>query len=211
MKEIAIYVEGGGDTAQQKSDLRQGFDCLFSQAKDKAREKRFRWSLIPCGGRQLTYEAFINALKTKPQAINILLVDSEDPIACFTNFTKDPVIRIEHLKKRDKWIFKKVNPEHVHLMVQCMETWIVADVEALKKFYGQGFLEHYLPVRENLEEESKTDIYNKLKQATKPTQKGEYDKTKHASKLLMSIKIVEIEKRCSRFKEFLRWLESIIL
>ena len=30
MKEIAIYVEGGGDTAQQKAELRNGFDNYWT-------------------------------------------------------------------------------------------------------------------------------------------------------------------------------------
>ena len=210
MSEIAIYVEGGGDTAQQKSDLRQGFDCLFSQAKTKAREKRYRWSLIPCGSRQQTYEAFKNALKTKPLATNVLLVDSEDPIPICTALNNDAIIRVEHLKKRDNWVFDEVESECIHLMVQCMEAWIVADVDALKTFYGQDFLVNSLPKRNNHEEEPKTDIYNKLKQATKTTQKGEYAKIKHASKLLMIIDSREVEKRCPRFKEFTQWLDRII-
>jgi len=210
MNEIHIYVEGGGDTAQQKSDLRQGFDCLLSRAKDKAREKRFRWSLIPCGGRQQAYEAFKNALKAKPLAINILLVDSEDPVSIFADQGIDAMIRVEHLKQRDNWAFDGVKPVHVHLMVQCMEAWIIADVDALKKFYGQGLLDNCLPKRDNLEEEPKINIYNKLRQATSHTQQGEYGKIKHASKLLKSIDVVKVEKRCPRFKEFMRWLEETI-
>jgi len=40
MTEIAIYAEGGGDTAQQKADLRRGFDGLLKNVKLKAQEKR---------------------------------------------------------------------------------------------------------------------------------------------------------------------------
>lgn len=35
--EIAIYAEGGGDTADQKADLRQGFDGLFKRIKAHSR------------------------------------------------------------------------------------------------------------------------------------------------------------------------------
>ena len=37
MTEIAIYVEGGGDTAQQKAELRNGFDELLNSQKQAAR------------------------------------------------------------------------------------------------------------------------------------------------------------------------------
>jgi len=43
-------------------------------------------------------------------------------------------------------------------MVQCMETWIVADPEAVKKYYGAGFKAEKVPKRENLEEEPKSQI-----------------------------------------------------
>jgi len=41
--EIAIYVEGGGDTPDQKAELRRGLDGLLDNVKSKAREKRLRW------------------------------------------------------------------------------------------------------------------------------------------------------------------------
>lgn len=40
MTAIAIYVEGGGDSTDQKGELRRGFDALFKAAKSRAREKR---------------------------------------------------------------------------------------------------------------------------------------------------------------------------
>jgi hypothetical protein len=78
MNEIAIYVEGGGDTADQKAELRQGLDRLLEEVKSKARAKRLGWKLVCAGGRQTAYEAFLNALRTTPvRASHVLLVDSE--------------------------------------------------------------------------------------------------------------------------------------
>jgi len=210
MKEIAIYVEGGGNTAQQKSDLRLGFNGLFSELKKKAEKNKYRWKLILCGGRQQAYQDFNNALTNEPQAINILLVDSEDPISLFDKNNDDAKARVKHLKQRDNWSFSEIKPERVHLMVQCMEAWIISDAEALATFYGQGFLENCLPKRNDLEEELKSDIEKKLMQATRSTQKGEYAKIKHASKLLKIVSPTKIEKRCPRFKEFVRWLDETI-
>ncbi len=40
MKEIAIYVEGGGDTAQQRAELRNGLDQPLDGPKEAARAER---------------------------------------------------------------------------------------------------------------------------------------------------------------------------
>lgn len=81
MTEIAIYAEGGGDTTAQKAELRQGFDGLLNAVKSRAREKRIGWKLVCRGGREATYRACINALHVSPNAINVLLVDAEMPVA----------------------------------------------------------------------------------------------------------------------------------
>lgn len=212
MTEIAIYVEGGGDTPDQKGELRRGLDSLLDNVKSKAREKRIRWKLIPSGGRRTTYEAFINALYTNPDSINVLLVDSETPIAAVTDDTdQDAEVRVAHLTQRDQWDLSEAHPQRVHLMVQCMETWIVADRDALRRFYGQGFVPNSLPRRVNLEEEPKMDVYDKLMRATRATQKGEYGKIRHASQLLQSIDPTQVAARCPRFAILMRWLEETIV
>jgi len=100
--------------------------------------------------------------------------------------------------------------DRVHLMVQCMEAWIVADPDALEGFYNQGFKRSKLPVRQNLEEEPKVDIYSKLDSATKETQKGSYGKIKHASELLKRIGADKVAGRCQRFRIFQAWLDRAI-
>ncbi len=118
--------------------------------------------------------------------------------------------RKNHLIKRDGWDLAGVPAEVIHLMVQCMETWIVANPDALADFYGKGFHASSLPVRTNLEEEGKPDVYASLARATKKTSKGEYGKIKHASKLLALIDTDKIAKRCPRFKTFSEWLDEKI-
>lgn len=204
-------MEGGGDTAQQQSELRQGMDGLLHDLKAKARKRKCFWKVVPCGGRRQTYEAFINELHMNPGEINILLVDSEEEIAArATDPMEDAKARVAHLKHRDKWDFSKVHPERVHLMVRCMEAWIVADAEALKSFYGKDFNPAALPARRNLEEEPKADVYKKLATATRATKKGEYGKIKHASQLLQRIDPAKVENRCPRFAILISWLEKMI-
>jgi len=214
--EIAVYVEGGGNGKEQKAELRRGFDALFAKEKSRASDKRLSLIFICCGGRQDAYEAFRNALEVKRERINALLVDSESAIASVpVDKAQDALIRVAHLRQRqgtdmrgkgDGWTLSNDLAARVHLMVQCMEAWIVADPDALHEFYERGFKHESLPKRPNLEEEPKADIYAKLEKATEGTQKGKYGKIKHASKLLETINPEEISKHCPRFTIFRKWL-----
>ena len=81
MNEIAIYVEGGGDTAQQKAELRHGFDGLLDVQKQAARSKRLKWKLVPSGSRGAAFRDFLNAVAhADDENLCILLVDSEDEL-----------------------------------------------------------------------------------------------------------------------------------
>ena len=218
MTEIAIYLEGGGNTTQEKAELRQGFEGLFRAEKLFSREKHLSLRFVPCGGRKEAHDAFTNALNSNPERVNALLVDSEVAIALVsTDRPHDAEVRVAHLRNRqgsgdpqegDGWTLPNVRPERIHLMVQCMEAWIVSDPEALKDFYKQNFKPNRLPARPNLEEEPKSDIYSKLDAATRDTQKGTYRKIKHASELLQLIHPDKVARRCPRFAIFRDWLKE---
>ncbi|MEW6218794.1 MAG: DUF4276 family protein [Thermodesulfobacteriota bacterium] len=117
---------------------------------------------------------------------------------------------LRHLAARDGWDLAGTPVERVHLMVQCMEAWIVADPVALEGFSMQGFRKRVLPARPNLEEEPKADLYDKLDRATKDTRKGSYGKIRHASRLLARIDPSRVIARCPRFATFTRWLDQTI-
>lgn len=211
MKAIAIYAEGGGD--HPGPELRVGFDTLLQAQKEAARARRLRWQMVLCGGRKATCDAFLDAVRTEPEVVNVLLVDSEGPVAAETgDASKDAGERRQHLKTRDGWNLDAVDAERIHLMVQCMEAWIVADPEALAAFYGQYFKANALPARKNLEEEPKQDLYDKLDKATsdKRLTKGSYGKIRHASELLKRIDPAKVTVRCPRFATFTRWLDATI-
>ncbi|UFP94934.1 DUF4276 family protein [Gloeobacter morelensis] len=201
--EIKIFVEGGSTGNMQ--ELRQGFDALLDSQKQAARKHRVLWRLAMRGSRQQTYEAFIHATAHHANQIIVLLVDAEERITYQGNKA-----HVTHLEQRDKWKLSAVCPDRVHLMVQTMETWLVADIDALRRYYGQGFNSSALPQRQNLEEEPKQAIYAALTRATQQTQKGEYAKIKHASQLLGKIRPDRIAARCPRFALLTQWLDKTI-
>ena len=118
------------------------------------------------------------ALRQRLADYNLLLVDSE------TAVNANPW---EHLSDResDNWNRPAgASEDQAHLMVQVMESWFLADKNALADFYGQGFLRKALPQQPNIEEIARQDVLKKLRHASKPTQKGEYHKTRHGFELL---------------------------
>ncbi|HWE52126.1 MAG TPA: DUF4276 family protein [Bryobacteraceae bacterium] len=74
--------------------------------------------------------------------------------------------------------------EQVFWMIELMESWFLADKEALKKFYKRGFTEAALPGNPNVEKILKRDVESGLKEFSRGTQKGSYHKTKHAPGIL---------------------------
>lgn len=65
--------------------------------------------------------------------------------------------------------------ENVHFMVQCMESWFMADKNSLIDFFGPGFNVNALPRNPDVEKISKREVFNGLKNASRNTKtKGKY-------------------------------------
>lgn len=125
VKEVRIYIEGGGDGKNTKQLLRGGFSSFFKELVQVAQSKKIKWQIILCGSRNHAFRNFKNALEDHPNAFVILLVDSEAPVK------QSPW---EHLKSRDNWDSPGVDDTHCYLMVQAMEAWLIADIDTLKRF-----------------------------------------------------------------------------
>lgn len=187
MSGVAIYMEGGGRGPGTRAALRRGMDTLLEPLKQAARDKSMRWKLVCCGPRGEAFRSFRNAVRNGEVAIVLLLVDAEGPVAAGP---------CEHLQARDKWDMTGVDARSVHLMVQMMEAWIVADVDALSRYYGQGFNAGALPRAADLESVAKREVDRSLRRAIERTGKGRYQKIAHASDLLQRIDAETVKARC---------------
>jgi hypothetical protein len=197
---VRIYVEGGGDNEDTITRCRQGFAAYCA----KAAPGKPRPRIVPCGGRNQTFDKFKAAAQTsKVDNLCVLLVDSEGRVTAGTPE--------EHLRTRDKWDFPPLRTHRVFLMVQAMEAWLLADREALAAFYDGGFLANSLPRSPtNIEAVLKDDLEPKLKHASSPTKtKGEYHKTKHGFALLALIDPAKVENASPHAASFHKFLRSL--
>ncbi|MBN1984144.1 MAG: DUF4276 family protein [Chitinivibrionales bacterium] len=177
---MVIYVEGGGESKSLRSECRRGFSEFLRKAGLAGRMPR----ITACGSRKDTYDAFCTASSHPVSGETyILLVDSETPIK-----TTNPW---NHLARKhgDNWPRPAgTTGDQCHLMVQCMETWFLADKKTLTAFFGQGCNDHALPRTIHIEKIAKATIYEALEQATKNCKtKNAYGKSEHSFRLLALI------------------------
>ena len=162
-------------------------DRFLASSKQRARDRSIRWKLVPWGSREQAYRRFRAAVREKEADIVVLLVDAEGPVT---------TSRISHLAERDGWNLDFTDTNAVHLMVQSMETWIVADVEALQSYYGSGFRRRALPSTTDLESVERSAIGAALQRATRDTRKRTYHKIRDGSNLLGRINPEIVQGKC---------------
>ena len=98
----------------------------------------------------------------------------------------------------------RIPPDQVHLMVQCMEAWFVADRQALMDYYGREFRGNALPGNPNPEQIPKRDLMDGLDRATR----GTYHKTRHGFPILERLNPATVRARCPHADALLNLLAA---
>jgi hypothetical protein len=164
--EIRIYFEGA-------DDLREGFRNFFREIEAAIGRPP---NLIAGGGRERAIGDFRKSLRSHPAALNLLLIDSEGPdTGALFEMTCQPLRIPETSKDRVFW------------MVQCMECWFLADIDALCQHYGPD-VRGALHGNPRVEEIPKKDAIERLDAATRRRFQRRYHKTKDALQLLKRIR-----------------------
>ena len=138
-KRIVLYVEGGGDSDSLHVECRRAFSSFLEKVGLAGKMPR----IVACGSRDDAYDKFKTACcRSTSGCIPLLLVDSEESVS--DEYSAGTDCRKwrpwEHLKARDNWDRpENASDEQCNLMVECMENWLIADVESLRKYYGHDF------------------------------------------------------------------------
>ena len=199
---IAIHLEGGGNSEATIAPFRQGMSAFLQPLVTLARQRGVRWRIIPYGGRSQAFKYFCDALKNEPDVLHLLLVDAEEAV------TRSPWA---HVKNRigDEWVAPAgATDEQCQLMIATMETWFLADPEAVRGFFKhtKGFDKDAIPNAPPLpaapkpttvlQAMSKAKVNEILAKATRNTKTDHYEKIKHGAKLLAVIDATKVRQQC---------------
>ena len=189
-----IYIEGGATGAGSRDlNLRcqQAFHKLLGSMGFKGRFPRL-WA---CGGRGAVFDEFVNHHSSNTADYVAMWIDSEEPM-------ENPDAAWEHLRTVTtvpKWAKPQgAQDDQVLFMTTCMETWIVADRDALRKHYGRQLQESALPPLVSLEERGRHDVQGKLGHATRHCANA-YEKGKRSFEILGKLTPATLEHHLPSF------------
>ena len=185
-----LYIEGGGDRSKsQAARFREGWNRFFDKVGVGGRVR-----IVRGGGRTQTFKRFSAAvLHPRADTVPILLVDSESAVRAGHSVW-------EHLKERDGWDRPSgAGDDQAFLMVQVMETWFLADREALQRYFRAGFRGKELKAWPRLERVLKATVLEALDRATAKCSKR-YAKGKVSFELLAKIDPTLVADACPHAK-----------
>lgn len=172
-----LYVEGGGDSKALRARCRRGFSEFIRKAGLGGRMPR----IVASGGRRDAYDHFRIACEHRANGgAPMLLVDAEGPVASNDVW--------KHLSSRDGWQRPLgARDNQGHLMIECMESWFLADRNAVKTYFGQGFRGGALPKSLNIEDAPRAYVLEGLDRAALATKKNGYSKGRDSFEILAAI------------------------
>jgi hypothetical protein len=201
MVKVTVLVEGGGDDNSLKSRAAAGLRKLIEKLGLKNRP-----AIEFLGGRDEVYKRFCREVdRPREPRLYLLLVDSEEEVPYATN--DHP--RWHHLASRDKWQRPSANvtDAHLHFMVTAMETWIVADKNAIRDRFPADYRD-VISDGTRFESLSKSTVLDLLQRATNRNEReGRYKKGVISFELLARVNPDTLRKNCPHAHRFFEELE----
>ena len=169
-RRVRIYIEGGAEGRAADNDFRRGWKTFLRDLHALAREHGFQSLEIVRGkSRTNAFNRFRMHKQEHPEDLCVLLVDAE-------RTTPEDARLWDFVSEREGGIWQRpawATENHLYLMVVFVETWLVSDPDALRRFFGRYFDQGPLPTT-NLEARSKGEIERALRKATQNSPKGPY-------------------------------------
>lgn len=199
MVRVSLIIEGGGEGRRQSNTFRAAWRNFFQSAGLTIN----RLNIVRGGSRNQTFDRFLSALRNAgADELPILLVDSEGPVRSGRSVW-------EHLQVNDRWARPQgIGDEQAFLMVQVMETWLLADRNAMRNYFGASFRENRLPSQRNLEEVPKETVLQSLARATADCNQ-QYAKGAVSFEILARISSDAVSEKCPHAKAMLDCLRSL--
>ncbi len=199
MVRVRLIIEGGGEGRRQSGSFRAAWRNFFQSAGLTIN----RLNVVRGGSRNQAFDRFLSALRdAEADELPILLVDSEGPVVSGRSAW-------EHLHVQDGWDRPSgTSDQYAFLMVQTMETWLLADRATLRNYFGAAFRENRLPSQYNLEGVAKETILQSLERATADCNK-QYAKGTVSFEILGRINPDAVSHRCPHAKAMFDFLGSL--
>ena len=180
MVSARLYVEGGGNSKELKDSVSpEAFVVSWTGLGVIGRMPR----IVACGSRDNAYDRFKTGHESKGVDAT-LLVDAEGPVSAIGSW--------EYLQQSDGWSRPRgATDDQCHLMVQVMESWFLADPDALQAYFGQGFRRQIASGESEMSSRFrsrtlKVGLMGRLGERGRGASKG-YDKGADSFEILMSL------------------------
>jgi hypothetical protein len=209
MVTVTVLVEGAGESLALRSIAKKKLGELLKKLP-LARQPRIEFQ----GTRRAAFDRLeIELSKPTKDRVFILLVDSEEP---FTE-SSDPNEkhhRWAHVRNRSEDHWERpdaATDEHLHFMATAMETWIIADKEAIRSRFPKDFRENAIKDIRDWEERSKEEVQDLLRSATgERSWKGCYKKGEISFELLGRVNPQTLRDNCRHANLFFSELEKLL-
>ena len=197
MVRVRIFIEGGGIASDEV--FTEGWRKFFVAAGLLGKMPR----VVRGEGREQTFDKFRTALQSQRRnEVVILLVDSEGPVAAGDSAW-------QHLSHQDNWSQPQgADDDSAYLMVQVMETWFLADREALRRFFGPSLNENHFSQWPDLEAVPKDTVLNAMEMSTANCQRP-YSKGRVSFQLLGEISPGLVAAACPHADQLLTYLRAL--
>ena len=173
-RQVRMFIEGGADGRNAGGEFRRSWKNFLREVHDLARKHSFHsLEVIRGKSRSATFDLFKGGRDESPDDLCVLLIDSECAVATGTSSWQVVRTRTGDGWAKPDWC----TDDHLLLMVQSVETWLITDHEALAKYFKKDFDPSKLPPMAQVtqfERRGKADIADALKNATKKCKRGEY-------------------------------------